>query len=177
MAFIEKTVSSETVYKGPIFDIVQYTVEAENGLAKRDVLQHNGAVIIIAIKEDGKIIMEKQFRKPFDAVLYELPAGKIDPGEDPEAAALRELKEETGYKAGSIEHLMTYYPTCGYSTEILYIYVCRELEKGETDLDPGESVDVIEFSAEELVDMVMKNEIKDSKAIIGVLYARQAGII
>ena len=177
MAFIEKTISSEIVYRGPIFNIRKYKVETSDGEGTRDVLEHNGAVIIIAITDEGKILMERQFRKPFDAVLSELPAGKIDPGEEPETAALRELAEETGYRAGTIEHVMTYYPTCGYSSEILHVYLCRDLVMGETSPDPGESLDVVEYDIDELVAAVMNNEIKDSKTIIGVLYAKQAGII
>ena len=177
MAFIEKIVSSEIVYNGPIFNIRKYNVQALNGPATRDVLEHNGAVIIIAITPEGKILMERQFRMPFNCELMELPAGKIDKDEEPEHAALRELAEETGYRAGSIKRLMTYYPTCGYSTEILHIYVCRDLIPGDTNLDPGESVDVIEYNPDELYELVMNNEIKDSKTIIGILFAKQAGEI
>lgn len=178
MAFFEKTISSEIKYEGPVFKVRQYKVETECGKTGiRDVIEHNGAVIILALTDDGKLIMENQFRKPFESDILELPAGKIDPGEEPEAAALRELAEETGYRAGHIEHLMTYYPTCGYSSEVLYVYFCKDLTPGETDLDPGESLDVLEYDADELIRMIMNNEIKDSKTVIGVLFARQAGVI
>ena len=177
MAFVEKTISSEIVYDGPIFKVRKHQVESVNGPAVRDVVEHNGGAIMLAVTDEGKILMERQFRKPLEKVILELPAGKIDPGEDPAVCAARELEEETGYKATSVRHLVTYYPTCGYSAEALYIYICKNLVKGERHLDPTEDLDVLEYDAEELIEMIMNGEICDSKTIIGVLYARQAGEI
>ena len=107
--------------------------------------------------------------------LLELPAGKTDPGEDREVTAAREFREETGYIPASVKHLLTFYPTCGYSAEKLDIFICRDLTPGETHWDDTESLDVLEFDVEELIGMIMRNEIKDAKTIIGLLYARQAG--
>ena len=177
MVFEEKTISSEIVYEGPVFKVRKHVVESVAGEAIRDVVEHVGGGIIVAVKDDGKIIMERQFRKPLEQALLELPAGKADPNEDPELTAVRELAEETGYKAGTIKHLVSYYPTCGYSSELLHIYICRDLTPGETNWDPTECIDLIEYSADELIDMIMKGEIRDSKTIIGILFARQAGEI
>lgn len=177
MAFIEDTLSSEIVYQGPIFKIRKHHVNTVAGESERDVLEHNGGAVMIAITDEGKILMEKQFRKPLEKVILELPAGKIDPGEEPVHAAHRELAEETGYRIGNIKHLVTYTPTCGYSNEYLYIYVCRDLVPGETNMDDTESLDLVEYTADELIDMIMSNEIIDSKTIIGILFARQAGEI
>ena len=177
MAFEEKTKSSKIIYEGPVFKIRQHVVETVAGESIRDVVEHVGGGIIVAVTNEGKILMEKQYRKALEQVLLELPAGKADPNEDPELTAVRELAEETGYKAGSVKHLVSYYPTCGYSNELLHIYVCRDLVPGETHLDPTECIDVVEFDADELVDMIMRGEIRDSKTIIGVLFARQAGEI
>ncbi len=109
--------------------------------------------------------------------MLELPAGKIDGDEDPMDTALRELKEETGYRAGSIRHLTTISPSCGYTTELLYIYLCKDLTPGETHFDDTEDLDLYEYTADELVDRIMKGEIQDAKTIVGVLFARTAGEI
>ena len=177
MAFIEDTIESKIVYEGPIFKIRKHKVNSVAGESVRDVLEHSGGVVMIAVTDDGKILMEEQFRKPLDKVILELPAGKLEPGEDPKEAALRELAEETGYRAGSIEHIVTYTPTCGYSNEYLYVYVCKELTPGETNLDDTESIDVVEYTADELIEMIMNKKIIDSKTLVGILFARQAGII
>ena len=177
MPFIEDTIDSKIVYEGPIFKIRKHKVNSVAGESVRDVLEHSGGVVMIAVTDDSKILMEEQFRKPLDKVILELPAGKLEPGEDPKEAALRELAEETGYRAGSIEHLVTYTPTCGYSNEYLYIYVCKDLTPGETNLDDTESIDVVEYTADELIDLILKKQIVDSKTLVGILFARQAGLI
>lgn len=177
MVFEEKTKSSRIVYEGPVFKVRQHIVESVGREAVRDVIEHAGGGIIVAVKDDGKILMERQYRKALEQPLLELPAGKADPDEDPELTAIRELAEETGYTAGSVKHLISYYPTCGYSSELLHIYICRDLIPGETNWDDTECIELLEFDADELVDMIMRGEIKDSKTIIGILYARQAGEI
>ena len=176
MIFEEKSISSKTVYEGPVFVIRQHVVETVNGgESLRDIVEHSGGSILVAITENGKVLMERQYRKAFEKALYELPAGKADPGETPEVTAARELKEETGYTAGSIKKLLTFYPTCGYSAETLHIYICRDLTPGEKHWDDSECIELYEFDPDELIDMIMRNEIKDAKTIIGLLFARQAG--
>jgi ADP-ribose pyrophosphatase len=140
-------------------------------------VEHIGGSLLVAITDDGKVLMERQYRKAFEAALLELPAGRTDPGEIPEVTAARELREETGYTAGSIKHMLTFYPTCGYSNETLHIYICRDLTPGETHWDESECIELLEFDPDELIDMIMRNEIKDAKTIIGLLFARQAGEI
>ena len=107
-------------------------------------------------------------------MILEAPDGKIDPGENPETTALRELKEETGYTAGKIEYLTYFYPSVGYSEEKLYLYLCTELEAGETDPDESEAIDVEEIELERLAQMVMAGEINDAKTIAAVMMAREA---
>ena len=177
MAFIEDTINSEIVYEGPIFKIRKHRVNTVAGESVRDVLEHNGGVVMIAKTDDGKILMEKQFRKPLEKVILELPAGKLEAGEDPLEAAKRELAEETGYRAQSVEYLMTYTPTCGYSNEYLHIYFCKDLVPGEKNLDDTEAIDVIEYSTEELMSMIMSGEIMDGKTIIGILYAKEKDLL
>lgn len=174
----EKTISSKVVYEGPVFRVRQHTVECDGGVkAKRDIVEHSGGSIMVAVTDEGRVLMEKQFRKALESVILELPAGKADPGEDPLVTASRELAEETGYTAGSVKHLISYYPTCGYSSELLHIYICRDLKAGKTNWDPTEMIELYEYEPDELIDMIMGGEIKDSKTIIGLLYARAAGEI
>ena len=178
MIFEEKTISSEIVYEGPVFRIRKHLVETVNGgESVRDIVEHSGGSILVAITDEGKVVMERQYRKAFEKALYELPAGKADPGEEPEITAVRELQEETGYTAGSIKHMLTFYPTCGYSAETLHIYICRDLTLGEKHWDDSECIEIYEFYPDELIEMIMRNEIKDAKRIIGLLFARQAGEI
>ena len=177
MVFEEKTLKSELVYEGPVFKVRKHLVETRGGESVRDIVEHNGGAIMIGVTDEGRILMVRQYRKAFEEALLELPAGKTDPGEEPEVTAAREFREETGYTANSVRHLLTFYPTCGYSAEKLHIFICRDLTPGETEWDDTESLDVLEIGTDELLDMVMKNEIKDGKTIIGLLCARQAGEI
>ena len=178
MAFEEKTLSSQIVYQGPVFRVRKYSVRTVNGGESiRDVVEHSGGAIMVAVSEDGKVLMEKQYRKSLECEMLELPAGKADPGETPEVTAARELSEETGYIAHDVRHLVSFYPTCGYSNEYLHIYICKDLTKGEKHLDKYECIDLRWFDTDELIDLIMKGEIKDSKTIIGILFARQSGEI
>ena len=121
--------------------------------------------------------MERQYRKALERVVLELPAGKIDPGEDPETAAIREIHEETGFIPCQVKHLTRFSPSCGYAMEKLYIYIMRDLKKAEKHLDPDEDIDIVYYTPDELVEMVMNNEIEDAKTMIGILHARMAGEI
>lgn len=178
MAFIEKTIDSSIVYEGPIFKIRKYKVESVNGEpAYRDILEHGGGATMIAIKDDGKILAVRQYRKTLDRVVLELPAGKRDPGETTRETAVRELREETGYLAHDVEYLTTIDPSVGYSQEMLDIYVCRGLTEGETDFDSTEDLDLVEYEADEFYDMVLNNKIQDAKTALAILFARAKGEI
>ena len=178
MAFEEKTIDSQLIYKGPVFNIRKYKVTATgNQVTYRDVVEHSGGAVIVAVKDNGNVLLVRQFRKPVERVMVELPAGKRDPGEDPETTAIRELKEETGYTAGSIRFLTAIHTSVGYSTELLYIYLCKDLTPGETNFDSTEDLDLMELSADEALEKVMIGEITDSKTVVGLLFARQAGEI
>lgn len=172
MTFEEKTISSKVVYEGPVFKIRQHMVETVGGQSQRDVVEHSGGAIMVAVTDEGKIIVEKQFRKPLEMDFLELPAGKADPNEEPEVTAVRELHEETGYIAGDVKHLVSFYPTCGYSNEYLHIYLCKNLTKGETHWDADECIELIEMYPDEIIEKIKTGEIQDSKTIIGVLYAK-----
>ena len=135
----------------------------------REIIEHNGGAVLAAVTGEGKLVMVRQYRKPAGRVMLEVPAGKIDPGESAEAAAKRELKEETGYTAGKIKFLMQFYPSVGYSEEILYLYLCTDLTPGETNFDENEAIDIEEYEISRLHRMVMDGDIQDAKTIIAIM--------
>ena len=173
MTFEEKTISSERIYEGAIINLRRDKVTVQNGTSYREIVEHNGGAVLAAVTKEGKMIMVRQYRKPAGRVMFEAPAGKIDPGEEPLAAAVRELKEETGYTAGKISLMTSFYPSVGYSEEVLYLYLCQDLIEGEPDFDENEAIDIDEIDTEELFSMVMKGEIKDAKTIIAIMMVRE----
>lgn len=172
MTFEEKTISTETVYQGKIINVRRDKVSVVNGESYREIVEHSGGAVIVAVKDNGNVIMVKQFRKPAERIMLEVPAGKIDPGEEPETTALRELKEETGYSAENIRFLTKMYPSVGFSDEILYLYLCTGLTAGETDFDENEAIDIFEYPIDRLYDMVMKGEIEDGKTQVAILMVK-----
>lgn len=177
MSYEEKSIKSEIVYEGPVFRVRKHVVDTVGGQSVRDIVEHSGGAIMLAINSEGQILIEKQYRKALEHDFVELPAGKADPGEAPVITATRELAEETGYTARDVRHLVSFYPTCGYSNEHLHIFICKDLIKGEKHLDRDECIDLEWIDADELLAMIMRGEIEDSKTIIGILFARQAGEI
>ena len=173
MVFKEETLESEYVFKGKLIKVRRDKVTTVDGTSIRELVEHPGGVAMVALKPDGKVIMEKQFRKPVEGIMFELPAGKLDGDEKPEAAAARELKEETGYTADSIRYLTRSYLSCGYSDEVLYSYLCTGLTPGETDFDDNEAIDTEEHDIDELVNMVMSGEINDAKTQIALLMVKR----
>ena len=173
MHLYEKRLSGETVYKGRIFDITHDIVELENGsTADRDVLHHHGGVCVIPITEDNEIYLVRQFRYPFGEVTREVPAGKLEKGEDHEECGRRELLEETGFTCGEFTHMGTLYPVPAYDTEIIHMYMARKLSApAEQNLDEDEFLDVEKIPLSEAVQLVMDGEIKDSKTQIIILKA------
>lgn len=180
MTFEEKTIESELIYKGNILNLRKDKVEVINGISYREIIEHNGASAIAAITENKNMVMVKQYRKPAEKVLLEVPAGKRDGDESFENVAIRELKEETGYTANRIIPLGMIYPSPGYSEEEIYLYLALDLIPGETDFDDNEAIDVEEYPISVLVDMVMNGEIEDSKSQLVILktaeYLRRNGI-
>jgi ADP-ribose pyrophosphatase len=171
MTFREETLSEEMIYEGKIINLKKQKVTVKSGTSYREIIEHNGGAVIIAITSDKKMVMIRQFRKPAEKVMFEVPAGKIDPGEDPIVTAGRELKEETGYTAEEIRYLTRFYPSVGYSKEVLYLYLCTGLTSGETDFDENEAIDMELWDIEELHQMVMRGELDDAKTIIAIQFA------
>ncbi|MBQ2824106.1 MAG: NUDIX hydrolase [Oscillospiraceae bacterium] len=168
----EKTVSEEVIFEGRIIRVQKDTAELENGtLATRELVVHSGGVCVVPVDEEGNVYLVKQFRYPFKEVLTEIPAGKLEVGEDHRAAGLRELKEETGAVCSSFEYLGVMYPSVAYLTEKIHMYLATGLEFSEQDLDEDEFLDVIKMKLTDAVDMVLKGEIKDGKTQTALLLA------
>lgn len=173
MEFFEKQVSSNTVYRGRIINVRQDMVELVNGhLAPREVVEHPGGVAVVLLKDNGNVLMVRQYRYCVSGELLEIPAGKLEPGEDPAQCAVRELYEETGCRAGRMISLGAMYPSPGFSQETLYIYLAMELEEGPNHPDEDEFLAVEEVPLEEIAARIMSGEIRDGKTIVGILKAK-----
>ncbi len=172
MTFEEKTISSERIYEGHILNLRRDTVTVQTGESKREIIEHNGGAVIVPVTEDNEVIMVRQYRKPAERVVLEVPAGKIDPGEEPLTTAIRELKEETGYTAENIRFLTKMYPSVGYSEEVLYLYLCQGLTPGEMDPDENEALDVEKISLDQLYSMIIHGEIEDAKTQVAILMTK-----
>lgn len=164
----------EEIYDGVIIHFVKDTVKLPNGAtSKREVAFHNGAVCIVALTDDNEIIMEKQYRYPFDEVIWEIPAGKLDKNDtDPLNAAMRELKEETGYTAENYRFIGEYYGSPAILRERIFMYLATGLKSGEQKLDADEFLDVVKLPLEEVVKMISENKIPDGKTQAAVLKAK-----
>ncbi|MBQ4650467.1 MAG: NUDIX hydrolase [Firmicutes bacterium] len=172
MTFEEKTLETQRIYEGKIINLRRDKVTVENGTSYREIVEHNGGAVLAAVTDDGKMVMVRQYRKPAERVMLEVPAGKIDKGETPLETAARELKEETGYTPSNVEYLTEFYPSVGYSEEVLYLYLCTGLTAGETCPDENEALDVLTMDVEELYRMVMNAEICDAKTIVAILMVK-----
>ncbi|MCL2821312.1 MAG: NUDIX hydrolase [Oscillospiraceae bacterium] len=173
MKFFEKQLTTETVYEGLIVNVKMDSVELQNGRqSRREVVEHPGGVCIVAVTEDKKVVMVRQFRYTVREELLEIPAGKLEPGEDPFECAVRELSEETGYTARKWIDLGVIYPSAGVYMERLYQYLALDLEQGEVHPDDNELLSVEEVDLDELIKAIMANEMKDAKSIIGILKAK-----
>lgn len=169
-----KKIKQDLVYKGNIIEVYKETVELPNGKQVHwDFVKHKGASAVIAIDEDDKIIMVRQYRNAIDRMSLEIPAGGIQIGEDPKVTALRELEEETGYQAKEIEHLMDVLTAVGFTNETLYLYVAKGLIKTEQHLDEDEFVTIERYGLEELIAMIMNGTIQDAKTIAGIFAYRE----
>jgi ADP-ribose pyrophosphatase len=168
--FGEKQLSSELIYDGRVVKLFKDTVRLVNGNESvREIVRHPGAVAVVPITEDGEIVLVRQFRYPFGEVLTEIPAGKLDPGEEPEAAALRELSEETGAEAESLEYLGAFYSSVAIFDEVIHLYLARGLKFQKQHLDEDEFLDVIKMPFEKAVELVNSDKIRDGKTQTAIL--------
>ena len=170
--YTEKLVSSRTGYEGKLLTLKEDKVALPDGsTGTREYVLHQGAAMVIPLFKDGSVLLERQFRYPLRAHFLELPAGKIDPGEDPLATARRELLEETGYSAAQWRYLTTLYPCVGYSNERIELFLARDLKHEGHPGEDGEFLECVRLTLDEALELVAAGEINDAKTILGLLWA------
>lgn len=173
----EKTLKTEHIYSGRIIQVQVDEVELPNGkTSTRELVKHPGAVAVIAITDDNKLVMVEQYRKPLEKVIVEIPAGKLEKDEEPALCARRELEEETGYECESLELVSSFYTSPGFADEIIHVYVAKGLKQKENaaGLDEDEFVNVLEITLEEALEFIKEKRIFDAKTIFGVQYLQIA---
>ncbi|WCN36865.1 NUDIX domain-containing protein [Aneurinibacillus uraniidurans] len=169
----EKTVSSQTIYEGKVITLKVDEVELPNGkTASREIVTHPGAVAVMAITDDNRLVVVRQFRKPLERTIVEIPAGKLEPGEEPVVCAHRELEEETGYTTQTMQHVASCYTSPGFANEIIHLYRTNGLIAGEAKPDEDEFVELMHITIEEAQQLIAAGEICDAKTIMAV-YAWQ----
>ena len=173
MAF-EKKIDGKTLYEGVIVNVRLDRAELVNGdVVRREVVEHPGGVTVIPVEEDGTVWCVRQFRYPFQREMLEVPAGKLEIGEKPLPAAVRELSEETGLEAGRMIYLGACCTSPGFSTEVLHMYLAQELKQGACHPDDDEFLEVERIPFSQLADQVMSGEITDAKTVALVLKVKQ----
>lgn len=174
LGFFEQTEETNGIFSGRIITVHEDTVMLVDGTtAKRELVDHNGGVGVVAITEKDEILMVRQFRAPYKETIYEIPAGKLEKNEDSRKAGERELEEECGVKAENIFELGKIYPTPGYCSEIIHLYGASNLTESAQMLDEGEFLDVYRIPLEEAFEKCMNGEFKDAKTIIGIMKIRE----
>ncbi|AYV66933.1 ADP-ribose pyrophosphatase [Niallia circulans] len=175
----EKTLKTEHIYSGRIIQVQVDEVELPNGkTSTRELVKHPGAVAVIAITDDNKLVMVEQYRKPLEKVIVEIPAGKLEKDEEPALCARRELEEETGYECESLELVSSFYTSPGFADEIIHVYVAKGLKQKENaaGLDEDEFVNVLEITLDEALEFIKEKRIFDAKTIFGVQYLQIANL-
>lgn len=174
MDFQEKTISKEYIFKGEVIWLRVDTVTTPMGnTATREIVEHPGGVCVVPIDENGNVIMEHQYRRPFDTTVFELPAGKLNYGEDPLECGKRELEEETGMRAKRYIPMGKMYPTPGFCSEVLHMYAALDLYSGKPNPDDDELIEIERLPLSKLVDMVIAGEIIDGKTCVALLKANE----
>ena len=170
MDLTEKTLESRRLFTGKIINLcLDKALLPDGTTANRELVQHPGGVSVAALTENNEIYMVRQFRYPYQEILLELPAGKLERGENPFEAVNREQREETGTTAEEYRYLGEVYPTPGYVDETIRLWACRVKARGEMDLDDDEFLEVEKIPLQKAVEMVLQNEIRDAKTQIGIL--------
>ncbi|MBR7160691.1 MAG: NUDIX hydrolase [Clostridia bacterium] len=170
MDLIEKTLSSTTIYDGKVIKVMRDQVSLPNGeSAYREIVHHNGGATVLAVKDD-MVYFVRQYRYAYHDELLELPAGKLNEGEDPKSCAIRELEEETGLKATDVDLITKLYPSPGYTDEVIYVYLALDFVQGTQHLDEDEFLGVITLPLSTVKDMLDSGEIRDAKTIVALRY-------
>ena len=160
---------TRNIYTGKVVTLNIDTVTLPNGATvDLETIRHPGAAAVVPVKEDGTVVLIRQFRHAAGGFIYEIPAGKLHPGEDPLRCAARELEEEVGYRASSFELLSSIFTAPGFADEVIHVYKATGLAKGRQQLDPDEVLDIIEMPLSEAVKKIEDGTIRDAKTIIGL---------
>lgn len=171
MKLEEKTLEEKLIYKGSFLKVTNQKVELPDGkIGSRDIVRHPGGVAVVAFLDEETILLVEQYRKPLELVTLEIPAGKLEIGEDPAPCGLRELEEETGYKAGNYEFLGKIATTPGFCDEYIYLYKASELFNGTISRDEDEFINVREYKLSEVKEKIRNGEIIDAKTIAVLSY-------
>lgn len=170
---VEKTIETEELFRGKIIYVHRDIVELPDGSRSfREIVDHHGGVCVVAVDENGLVPIVRQYRYAFKKELIEIPAGKLEAGEEPRDCAIRELSEETGYTAGRVESLGIIYPTAGYCSEVIHMYLATDLTPGKRHLDEGELLETEKMPLETLYEKCLKGEINDAKTVVALARAR-----
>lgn len=174
LGFYEQTEEVKGIFNGRIINVHTDTVTLVDGKeTHREVVDHNGGVAIVGLTDDNEVLLVRQFRYPYKEMIYEIPAGKLEKGEDSLEAGIREFREECGASAQEFQSLGEIYPTPGYCSEIIHLYLATGLSFGQQDLDDDEYLDVIRMPLGECVSKIMSGEIKDSKTIVAIFKLKE----
>ncbi|HLG74034.1 MAG TPA: NUDIX hydrolase [Chloroflexota bacterium] len=169
----ERTIASRQVYQGRLINLRVDEVELDNGhRSTREIVEHPGAVAIVAFTEDRKLVLVRQYRKAADLLTLEIPAGTLGAGEEPLACARRELKEETGFTAHTFDRICSFYTAVGFCTELLHLFAAGGLEAGDQAYEDDESIEVVTMPVSEAMEAVRSGEIVDAKSVAGVFWAQ-----
>ncbi|SDW55312.1 ADP-ribose pyrophosphatase [Marininema mesophilum] len=169
--FEEKTLHSKTIFEGRVIRVQLDTVELPNGnTSTRELVMHSGAVAVMAINSENRMVFVRQYRKPLEREILEIPAGKLEPGEDPDDCARREMEEETGYQAATLKKVSSFYTSPGFADEILYLYEGTGLTEGEARPDEDEFVERVELTLEEAFWAMEAGEICDAKTVAALYW-------
>ena len=169
-----RIVRSRTVHHGPVFDVTVNEVRLRDGTRTRvDIVEHPGAVALVPLLADGRVLLIHQLRVPARRRLYELPAGTHEPGESPATTARRELREETGYRARRVRRIAEFYTAPGFCTELLRVYLATGLTPAPAEPDEDERIRVVPTSLSKALRMIREGQIRDAKSILGLLIAER----
>lgn len=169
----EKTVAKQKIFAGKVIELYLEQVELPNGeFSEREIIKHPGAVGIIPITEDNKIVLVRQYRKPLERVIVEIPAGKLEKGEETLECAKRELEEETGYASEQWTYVTSFYTSPGFANELIHLYAAENLIKKEnpTTADEDEFIDVLEITLDEAIQLIKEQKIFDAKTAYAIQY-------
>ena len=165
------TLSTKTIYKGRIFDVCVDTVREGESVYDREIIVHQGSAVVVPVFDDRTVGLVRQYRHPAGKYLLEIPAGRLEPGEDPKTAALRELEEEIGFAARKIELLCEFYVSPGFLDEKMFLFLTTELTETAQNLDEDENIEIERLSFPQAFDLIRGGDIEDAKTMVGLMLA------